>query len=65
MHMHSLMSRGHFETQSVAVFTVISFLYAGPQNWVTCGPSLHPHGSTNALVAALEVSLHVIRPMHH
>lgn len=65
MHMHSLMSRGHFESQSVVVFIVIYFLLVGLHNWVAHGPSLHQHGSTNVPVVVLEVSLHVIRPMYH
>ena len=49
---------------SVVVFTVISFLYASQHNWVSYRPSFHSNGSTNAPVTALEVSLHMIRPMH-
>lgn len=64
MHMHSLMSCENFQTRSVAIFIIIYFLYVGLHNWVTCGPSLHSHGSTNAPMVALEVSLHVIRSMH-
>lgn len=62
--LHSLMSCGSLGARSAVVFIVISFFLVGSHNWAAHGPSLHKHGSTNSLVVTLEISLHLIRPIH-
>lgn len=56
---------GCFRTQSMLVLTDLSFLFVDLHAYISFLPCLCHHGPDNALVATLEISLHVNRPMHY
>lgn len=64
LHIYSFLFCGRFQTPSMLVFIVLYFLCVGLHACLSCLPCLHPHGPTNARVAAIEISLYVSRPMH-
>lgn len=55
---------GCIQNSRMLVFTILSFLCDGLLEYLSGLLCLHQHGPTNVQVAALEILLHISRPMH-